>query len=70
MLTNTLTLQLPEATYTLLVRIAKQIGQTPEDIAAQWLIETVQAEADDPLLQLAGVFTAETTDVSARHDIR
>ena len=68
MLTNTLTLQVPETTYALLIRRAQQIGQTPEYLAAQWIIKAVQAEVDDPLLRLAGIFAAETADISERHD--
>lgn len=70
MVTNTLTLQLPETTYALLIRRAKRIGQVPEQIVLQWIINAVQAEseAEDPLLQLAGIFAGETSDISERHD--
>ena len=68
MLANTLTLQLPETTYAQLVRRAQRSGQAPEQIALQWIINAVQAETEDPLLQLAGIFAAETPDISERHD--
>jgi hypothetical protein len=65
---HTLILEVPEEVYEPLFRKAKQTGETPEKIVAVWLANAVKSLTDDPLLQLAGVFASDATDVSERHD--
>lgn len=65
---HTLILEVPEEVYEPLVKKAKQAGQTPEKMVAQWLANAIQPLTDDPLLQLAGVFESDVTDVSEKHD--
>jgi hypothetical protein len=61
---KTLTLKISDKTYKLLF----QHGQTPEQIISDWIEDKVKQTVEDPLLQLAGVFEANVTDVSERHD--
>lgn len=67
-MTTALSLQLPEHVYLPLLKRANQAGQPPETIAVQWLEGLVKRFADDPLLQLAGAFESELTDIGERHD--
>ena len=64
-----ITVQIPDHVYKPLLERANQIGQTPEQIVSEWIEDIVKhLTEDDPLLQLAGVFESDVTDVSARHD--
>lgn len=51
-----------------LLKPTVQSGQTFEAIVTQRLDEFMKHETDDPLLQLAGAFESELTDISERHD--
>jgi len=65
---HTLTLEIPEDVYEPLLKRAKEIGRTPEEVVTEWLSTAVYRLADDPLLRLAGVFESDVTDISERHD--
>lgn len=65
---KTLTLEIPDDVYEPLLKRARQIGQTPEQIISQWIECAVKQLTSDPLLQLAGVFESDVTDISERHD--
>jgi hypothetical protein len=45
-----------------------KLWRTPEEFATEWLSTTVQRLTGDPLLQLAGVFESDVTDLSERHN--
>jgi len=63
-----LTVEIPDHIYEPLKQKASQTGQTPEQIASAWIEKAVTRLTDDPLLQLAGVFESEFSDISERHD--
>ncbi len=63
-----ITLQIPDHLYEPLLKRAKQIGEKPEQIVLLWIECAVKRFTDDPLLQLAGAFESDKTDVSERHD--
>jgi hypothetical protein len=63
-----MTLDLPDEVYDPLARKAGHVGRKLEEVATEWLIAAARREAEDALLQLAGVFRAEVTDVADRHD--
>ena len=65
---RTLVLEVPEEVYQPLIKKAQQIGQTPEKVVLQWLTNALRSVSDDPLLQLAGAFESEITDLSEKHD--
>jgi hypothetical protein len=65
---HTLIVEIPEKVYEPLLRKAKEVGQTPEKVVADWLANAVQSFTDDPLLQLAGIFESEVQDVAEKHD--
>lgn len=65
---KTLTLKISDSVYTILLKTAKQVGQTPEQIVQEWLEKRVKQVADDPLLSLAGIFESGVTDVGENHD--
>jgi hypothetical protein len=65
---HALTLDIPDHVYEPLVKRAKQVGKTPEEIVMEWVAHASQLLTDDPLLQLAGAFESKLTDVSDRHD--
>jgi hypothetical protein len=65
---HTLKLEIPDELYEPLLQKAKATGQTLEELLTEWLSTAVQRLNNDPLLQLAGVFEAQVTDLSERHD--
>jgi len=72
---KTLTLELADNIYEVLLKTSAQIGQTPEQIIIEWVESKIKQTVQDPLLQLAGIFPlrgrsneADITDVSERHD--
>ena len=64
----TLTLEIPNRVYKRLLEKAKMAGQTPEQIALNWVQAAAEDVENDPLLQLAGVLHTDVTDISERHD--
>jgi hypothetical protein len=65
---HVLTIELPPDAYEALRKMAEDMGQKPEEVAAEWLTLTVQRIANDPLQQLAGTLTCDIPDVGTRHD--
>ena len=65
---HTLVLEVPEELYEPLVKKAKQTGQAPEKVVLEWLKKTIQPLHEDPLLQLAGIFESDLTDIGEKHD--
>ena len=65
---HVLTIEIPDHVYEPLVKRAEQVGKTPEEIVMEWVAHAGPLLIDDPLLQLAGTFASNLTDVSARHD--
>ena len=65
---KTLVLELADNTDENLLQRSDQIGQTPEQIILEWIEHHLNQTRQDPLLQLAGIFEAETSDISTRHD--
>jgi hypothetical protein len=65
---HTLTVEIPDEIYEPLLRRAQQTGKTPEAVVLEWLTSTAQHWTEDPLLQLAGCFASDVTDVSDQHD--
>ncbi len=64
----TLTLEVPNRIYKILLEKASMVGKTPERVILEW-VETAANEIDmDPLLNLAGIVTSDKTDVSLHHD--
>lgn len=63
-----LTLEISDDIYEPLNRNAEQTGRSPEVVAIEWLKTAAETLTEDPLLQLAGVFAANVTDMSERHD--
>lgn len=69
---KTLTLEISDPIYQMLLKTAKQIGQTPEQVVLNWLENRVKQSVNDPLndplLKLAGIFDSDLTDISQHHD--
>lgn len=64
-----LTLTLPDSVYHPLLTMADRAGQAPEQMISEWIENTVRQLTDeDPLLQLAGLFESDLTDISENHD--
>jgi hypothetical protein len=68
-MTKALTLTLPDSLYDPLLRMADRAGQSPEQIVSEWTEKILrQLTNEDPLLQLAGIFESDLTDISRNHD--
>jgi len=63
-----LTLKLPDHIYKPLLKTATLSGKTPEQIISEWIEKMVSHMNEDPLLQLAGMFECNITNVSDLHD--
>lgn len=65
---TTLTLEIPDQIYRPLQKKADKRGKTIDQILIDWLGEVVKDELDDPLLQLAGAFSSDISDIGTNHD--
>lgn len=65
---HSLTLEVPDTVYEPLAKTAEQKGQTPEELAVEWLATAVQQCADDPLEKFIGAFDSGVTDLGTHHD--
>ncbi len=65
---KTITLELSDNIYELLKLTADQIGETPEQIVLGCIENRVKQAKEDPLLELAGIFESEATNISDKHD--
>jgi hypothetical protein len=68
-MSHPLTLQIPEELYQPLIEAAAQMGQTPEEVALQWLSEAAQQIADDPIEQFIGTIPSQIPDWTTQHDV-
>jgi hypothetical protein len=69
LMSHPLTLQIPEELYQPLIDAAAQMGQTPEEVALQWLSEAAQQIADDPIEQFIGTISSQIPDWTTQHDL-
>jgi hypothetical protein len=67
-MSKTVTLKMSDSAYELLIRASVQSGQTPEQVINRWLESRVEPTVNDPLLQLAGAFEFDHSDISENHD--
>jgi hypothetical protein len=67
-MTHALILEIPEEVYDPLLKKATQIGQTPEELAVQWLVTVAQQLVDDPLEKFIGIFNSDIPDWADEHD--
>lgn len=66
---HTLSIEVPETLYDLLVKRAEEMGQPPETLAAEWLAAAAERTAqDDPLEPFIGAFDTGVSDWATRHD--
>ncbi len=63
-----LILTVPENIYEPLSETARQSGQTPEELAIQWLATAVQNVVDDPVEEFIGAFSSAIPDWPEEHD--
>lgn len=64
----TLKLEMPESVYEPLVKAAKQKGQSPEELAREWLVTAIRAAIQDPVENFIGVFKSAVPDWADQHD--
>ena len=62
-----LTIQIPEPVFESLQQRAKQLGKTPELVAAECVVKSMSPD-DDPLMKWAGAIDSKLGDVAERHD--
>jgi hypothetical protein len=68
MTNHTLRLEIPQNVYELLVKLAPQMGQTPEELATHWLATAAQGHVDDPIEKFIGAFNSNVPDWTDQHD--
>jgi hypothetical protein len=64
----TLKLEMPESVYEPLVKVAEQRGQSPEELACEWLIMAIRAATEDPVENFIGAFKGAVPDWADQHD--
>ena len=67
-MSHTLTLDVSEEVYTLLVKAAKQTGQLPETLANELLTAVTRKLSDDPVEQFIGALKSPVSDWADKHD--
>ncbi|MBI1830252.1 MAG: hypothetical protein HYR84_02235 [Planctomycetes bacterium] len=67
-MSHPLTIEIPDAVFAYLQQRAKQLGKTPEVVAAQCIEVSVVPPEDDPLLKWMGAFSSGPGDAAERHD--
>jgi hypothetical protein len=65
---HTLTIEVSQQVYDSLIVTAKEIGASPEAVAAQWLGATSQRITSDPLDEIIGTLHSDIADWGERHD--
>ena len=65
---HTLTLDVPEDVYQVLIQQAEQTGQPPEAVAVRLLAMATQQRVDDPLEQFIGTFHSHGANWADQHD--
>ena len=66
---HVLLLELPEEIYQPLVKTAQQSGDTPEQVATNWLVAAIRQTWQDPLEKFIGVFQSNLFDWVDQHDL-
>ncbi|MBI3821879.1 MAG: hypothetical protein HY289_04270 [Planctomycetes bacterium] len=67
-MSHPITIQIPDAVFDSLQQRAKQLGKTPEVVAAECIELSVVPPEEDPLLKWAGAIDSGPGDAAERHD--
>jgi hypothetical protein len=68
-MSKVLTLEISEPLYETILKRAVQYGQTQENIIITWIEKAAKPPTkNDPLLQLAGIFQSNLTDIGEQHN--
>jgi hypothetical protein len=65
---HTLTLDISDDVYQLLLQKAEQTDQPPEAVVVQLLATVLHPHSDDPLERFIGAFDSQGADWADRHD--
>ncbi len=65
---NTITPQLPQNIYEPFQKAAAKAGKSPEELITQWLVQTLQTFADNPLEEFIGAFRSDIPEWGENHD--
>lgn len=66
---HALVLELPEEIYQPLIKTAQESGDTPEQVATNWLIAAIRQNWNDPVEKFIGVFRSNAVDWTDQHDL-
>lgn len=67
-MTHQLLLNVPDQLYQILLKTAQARGETPENIAVEYLKEAQNKTKNDPLDQFIGAFNSNNSDWLDQHD--
>lgn len=67
-MSHTLQLEIPDDVYECLIETARQIGQSHEVLAVEWLVVATHSFAPDPLERFIGAFSGKAADWADNHD--
>ena len=65
---HNITIEVPEEMYEPLAETAKKKGQSPEELAVEWLISAIHHAMRDPVEKFIGAFPSNVSDWPDEHD--
>ena len=67
-MSQTLTIEVPDDVFKVLLEIAQQEAKTPAEMGTQWVALAAERIKNDPLEQFIGAFPSDVRDWADRHD--
>jgi hypothetical protein len=67
-MSKTLSIELPDEVYQTLLQTSQQLGQSPEAMVCQWIVQQQSSQVAEPLDAFIGAFNSEIPDWTSRHD--
>jgi hypothetical protein len=68
LMSQALTIALPDDVHQRLLDLSRRRGEPPEALAQVWVTEAVRRSEGDPLRRWAGAFASGVPDAADRHD--
>ncbi len=67
-MSQTLTLEIPDDVFKVLLELSRQEGKTPAEMGAEWVTRTIENLNNDPLEKFIGGMPSAFPDWADRHD--
>ena len=67
-MSKTLSIELPDEVYQTLLQTSQRLGQSPEVMVCQWILNQHSSQVTEPLDAFIGAFNSDIPDWTSRHD--